>query len=268
MAIKNTSFAKGDAVQKLIEVIARVNNKSVADDAALQSAIDEVREMFKTDELTECTTAELNALISGSQLEPGHKYKITDNDNIIVSAKSTSELESYAIGDAGIYVYSDLQFITSGTLSPVPNAVNVNELLTNIANAINNGTNKVTYAEDHTLVSESITIGVIPAGSYYLIRFLTTNDDWRELYVNTSDVTNVLYAKRVEVQTLTYTPTYSTTPGFTLLKEHLTKEEFNHFAHNVAEGDTHTPLQKIILETVGEAAAEEISAEEVAAMFE
>lgn len=149
MAIKNTSFAKGEAVQKLIEVIARVNNKSVTDDAALQSAIDEVREMFKTDELTECTTAELNTFISGSQLEPGHKYKITDNDNIIVSAKSTSELESYAIGDAGIYEYS-------------------------------------------------------------------------------------------------------TVSGFSLIPEHLTKEEFNDFAYNVAEGDTYTPLQKIILETVGE----------------
>lgn len=109
MAIQNTSFAKGEAVQKLIEVIARVNNKSVADDTALQVAINEVREMFKTDEMTECTMAELNEMVSGSQLEPGHKYKITDNDNIIVSAKSASALEGYAVGDSGIYkvIYED-----------------------------------------------------------------------------------------------------------------------------------------------------------------
>lgn len=79
MAIQNTSFAKGEAVQKLIEVIARVNNKSVADDAALQVTINEVREMFKTDEMTEDTFENIIALRNANGLEPGHMYKTEYN---------------------------------------------------------------------------------------------------------------------------------------------------------------------------------------------
>ena len=77
MAIKNTSFAKGEAVQKLIEVIARVNNKSVAGDTALQTAIDEVREMFKSDEMTVDTYENIMALAAQGGLEPGHMYTAT-----------------------------------------------------------------------------------------------------------------------------------------------------------------------------------------------
>lgn len=126
MAIKNTSFAKGEAVQKLIEVIARVNNKSVTDDAALQSAIDEVREMFKTDELTECTWSEFNAMrMSDEGIEPGHLYKVSnvitsdivEIDTLYCIGDKDNAVAKYAygiIGDASFIILTDftLEFAT------------------------------------------------------------------------------------------------------------------------------------------------------------
>lgn len=78
MAIKPNALAKGDSVIKLIELITGVNTKRTEGDTALQAAINEVREMFKTDELTEVTSAELADLVANAGLEPGHKYKVND----------------------------------------------------------------------------------------------------------------------------------------------------------------------------------------------
>lgn len=100
MAIKNTSFAKGEAVQKLIEVIARVNNKSVAGDTALQTAIDEVREMFKSDEMTVDSYENIMALAAQGGLEPGHMYSATiEGHNVSCIAKDASSFFSLIMVD-------------------------------------------------------------------------------------------------------------------------------------------------------------------------
>lgn len=100
-------FAKGDALAKLIELIGADNKAFKAQDAELLSAINEVRDMFNTDELTVCTWAEIVASAEAGQLEPGHAYKINHTVsfddielvNIIVTAKSNTALKTIAVAD-------------------------------------------------------------------------------------------------------------------------------------------------------------------------
>ena len=111
--MNTNAFAKGDALAKLIELIGADNKAFKAQDAELLVAIDEVRDMFNTDELTVLNLwSELQTLAQAGNLEPGHKYKLKQGItirgiklvNIIVSAKSNSELESLAVAD-GCLVY-------------------------------------------------------------------------------------------------------------------------------------------------------------------
>lgn len=270
MAIQNTSFAKGEAVQKLIEVIARVNNKSVADDAALQVAINEVREMFKTDEMTECTMAELNEMVSGSQLEPGHKYKITDNDNIIVSAKSASALECYAIGDMGAYyvaldniafehrfVYPDgVQFgMQDGDSGMISDGINIEFIQSIIDGANTVGIESLEFTDNFGHVLS------VPSGVYYEglsgsadYRILVKVDDSFDSFSNYPAYKEVYIVQNTTGgAALRYYPVKNfETYYFRAIEPSLPEHVFNEFVYEVKEGDTHTPLQKVILETVGD----------------
>lgn len=105
--MNTNAFAKGDALAKLIELIGADNKAFKAQDAELLSAINEVREMFNSDELTVCSWDELVGLASAGQLEPGHAYKINhivyDGGkslvDLVVQAKSNTELKTIAIAD-------------------------------------------------------------------------------------------------------------------------------------------------------------------------
>ena len=105
--MNSNAFAKGDALARLIELIGADNKAFKAQDAELLAAINEVRDMFNTDELTVCSWDELMELASAGKLEPGHKYKINhvvnvDNKELVdltISAKSESTVESIAVAD-------------------------------------------------------------------------------------------------------------------------------------------------------------------------
>lgn len=105
--MNSNAFTKGDALARLIELIGADNKAFKAQDAELLAAINEVRDMFNTDELTVCSWDELMELASAGKLEPGHKYKINhavevDGKNLIdltISAKSESTVESIAVAD-------------------------------------------------------------------------------------------------------------------------------------------------------------------------
>ncbi len=91
-------FVKGEALQKLIEIIAGVKKGSDLRD-------DEIIKLFETDEFTLVTYTELKSLIADSKLEPGHKYAITDyaGGQIAVQAVSNSKIsESALYGDFAI----------------------------------------------------------------------------------------------------------------------------------------------------------------------
>lgn len=83
--MNTNAFAKGDALAKLIELIGADNKAFKAQDAELMASINEVREMFNTDEFTSCTLEDFYNLYDTGKIEAGHKYCITSaipSDNI------------------------------------------------------------------------------------------------------------------------------------------------------------------------------------------
>lgn len=115
--MNSNAFAKGDALAKLIELIGADNKAFKAQDAELMASINEVREMFNTDELTVCSWDELVGYATAGQLEPGHAYKINhtiEHDgkslaNLVLQAKSNSEIETIAIADGYFVHIVDMQ---------------------------------------------------------------------------------------------------------------------------------------------------------------
>ena len=106
--MNSNAFAKGDALAKLIELIGADNKAFKAQDAELMASINEVREMFNTDELTVCSEDELVRIVNDGKLEPGHAYMIDDEGklfdgvtltNITVTAKTNDALQQFAISD-------------------------------------------------------------------------------------------------------------------------------------------------------------------------
>lgn len=90
MAITSDQIAKGDAIQKLIDLLAQVKKDSDLKD-------EEIIALFQTDELTDLQAgAYLDMLASGKPdlFEPGHKYRIIKDGTpqYIVTATSTTEL--------------------------------------------------------------------------------------------------------------------------------------------------------------------------------
>lgn len=96
--IKNEAIVKGEALAKLIELVGSGQKALESKDAELTALVDEVREMFKSDEQTVVTHTELLGLVATSELEPGHKYYVLDDDAYITAA-STNTFEPFAIYD-------------------------------------------------------------------------------------------------------------------------------------------------------------------------
>ena len=71
--MNTNAFAKGDALAKLIELIGADNKAFKAQDAELMASINEVREMFNTDEFTSCTLEDFYNLYDTGKIEAGHK---------------------------------------------------------------------------------------------------------------------------------------------------------------------------------------------------
>lgn len=101
MAITSDQIAKGDAIQKLIDLLAQVKKDSDLKD-------EEIIALFQTDELTDLQAgAYLDMLASGKPdlFEPGHKYRIIKDGTpqYIVTATSTAELSPVfeIIGEPG-----------------------------------------------------------------------------------------------------------------------------------------------------------------------
>lgn len=97
--LNNEHFVKGDALARLIELISK-------DKQTMNLAIDELREMFKSDELTTCFWADIYELMASRGLEPGHKYNIVDTydfnnthmDGCVFMALTESRLETIGVG--------------------------------------------------------------------------------------------------------------------------------------------------------------------------
>jgi len=98
MAINVDKIAKGEAIQKLIDLLAQVKKESDLQD-------DEIRALFASDEMTELTENELLSLADANKLEPGHKYKV---DDTIYTAASANTLEPLVVGPDKVYYYSDV----------------------------------------------------------------------------------------------------------------------------------------------------------------
>lgn len=137
--MNTNAFAKGEALAKLIELIGKDKKALVNKDAELGALIDEVREMFKSDEQTITSHDELLALIGASGLEPGHKYYVAD-DLAYVTAASTSALEPFAIKGPDLVVvnnsleYSAVEFggsneLTECSLEEINALIKSNELI-------------------------------------------------------------------------------------------------------------------------------------------
>lgn len=165
--MNSNAFAKGDALAKLIELIGADNKAFKAQDAELLSAINEVREMFNSDELTVCSWDELAGLASAGQLEPGHAYKINEEItvdgknlvNLIVQAKSNTELKTVAIADGylvhiknegydAIHFDDLVKLITEGSKDPFTGSI----ATTNLSNLpVTKSTVNVEVSADGTL---------------------------------------------------------------------------------------------------------------------
>lgn len=94
--MNSNAFVKGEALAKLIELVGSGQKALDAKDAEIVALIDEVREMFKSDEQTIVTHAELLDLMSNADIEPGHKYAVSD-DNAYITGATTSTLEPIGI---------------------------------------------------------------------------------------------------------------------------------------------------------------------------
>lgn len=94
--MNNKAFVQGEALAKLIELVGSDKKARVMRDAELADLIDDVREMFKSDELTTLTRGEMLETMSTYDLEPGHKYFISD-DEAYVTASTGDTVEPYGI---------------------------------------------------------------------------------------------------------------------------------------------------------------------------
>lgn len=79
--ITKDQIAKGESILRLIELIKSVQTKGAEDLSKLNEAIEAVREMFKSDEMTIDTFANISAMQTAGELEPGHMYQTVSTTN-------------------------------------------------------------------------------------------------------------------------------------------------------------------------------------------
>lgn len=191
--MNKNAFAKGEALQRLIELIGADKKALVNRDAELTALIEEVREMFKSDELTECTWDELVGFATAGELEPGHAYKINHTVTVgdkeltalIVTAKSESTLETIAIADDHLVHISD-----SGTETMVHDAIHFDDLVKLIIEGSKDsfaGTNNATSITDLPVDKSTVDVQVSADGTLSWAEGLEDGRDVLAIIHNTGD---------------------------------------------------------------------------------